>query len=331
MSLWQHWIVGQIDASIAAALLLAIALLARHRISPRVRSVILLIALVRLALPPWIRSPWSEAAVEVPSIGATRIMVVNWLQSDAASYAFAATTVVAVVLLTRLVWQIRHSHRHWMSTTTPAPEAIQTRARAFMTGESAIEVRVSSGGDGPLAAGIRRRLIVLPAAAIRLEPAALDAALAHEAAHHVRGDLIWIAGVRALAAIAWFNPLAHLVARAVVASREDGSDDWAVSRTSNDPFTYCRSLLHSARCVAVDRDAVTAHAHPMGQRLRRLLDGRAARDRRLGVAGLIGIIAAMTLCIPGAHMPEAASRQDDQAVIVHRIINKTRQEIRQVR
>jgi bla regulator protein BlaR1 len=320
MTIWQHWIVGQVDASIAAAFLLTIALLARRQISPRVRSVILLIALVRLTIPPWIRSPWSEAAVDLPPIDDTRTLIVDWLQSDAAAYAFAITTIVSVLLLARLAWQLRQSHRHWLKTTTMAPESMQARARALMSGDAAIEVRLSMGGDGPLAAGIRRRLIVLPADAIDLEPAALDAALAHEAAHHARGDLKWIAGVRALAAVAWFNPLAHLIARAIVASREDGSDDWAVSRTSNDAFTYCRSLLQSARMVAVDRDAVAANAHPMGRRLRRLLDGRAARDRRLGVAGLIGITVAMALCLPGAHMPEASSWEDDQAVIVHRII-----------
>lgn len=51
--------IGQLDASIVAGVLLLIAILARHRLPPRVRSLLLLIALVRLVLPPWIRSPWS--------------------------------------------------------------------------------------------------------------------------------------------------------------------------------------------------------------------------------------------------------------------------------
>ena len=330
MTLWQHWMTGQIDASIAAALLLTIAVLARHAISPRVRSILLLIALMRLVLPPWIRSPWSEAAVDLPPIDETRTAMMDWLQSDAAVYAFAIATVVTLLLLARLAWQLRRSHYHWIETTTPAPEWVQARARAFAGDALPVEVRLSREGSGPLAAGLRQPLIVLPVDAIEsLAPADLDAALAHEIGHHARRDLLWIAAVRALAAIAWFNPLAHLIARAIIASREDGSDDWAVTRTSNDPFTYCRALLQSARMIAVDRHTVTANAHPMGRRLKRLLDGRAARDGRIGVVATIGILLALTACIPGAHMAEGSSWEDDEVIVIQRVISDTRDQIRE--
>ena len=162
MTLWQHWMTGQIDASIAAALLLTIAVLARHAISPRVRSILLLIALMRLVLPPWIRSPWSEAAVDLPPIDETRTAMMDWLQSDAAVYAFAIATVVTLLLLARLAWQLRRSHHHWIATTTPAPEWVQARARAFAGDALPVEVRLSREGSGPLAAGLRQPLIVLP-------------------------------------------------------------------------------------------------------------------------------------------------------------------------
>jgi hypothetical protein len=102
MTLWQHWMVGQVDASIAAGALLAAALLARRWLSPRVRSAMLLIAVLRLALPPWLRSPWSEAFVDLPPVDDTRLLVTEWLRADVATVLFTVTTVVTLGLLLRL-------------------------------------------------------------------------------------------------------------------------------------------------------------------------------------------------------------------------------------
>ena len=104
MTIWRHWMVGQLDASLVAAALLLVALLARHRLSPSVRSFLLLIALVRLVLPPWMRAPWSEAVVDVPPIDDVRTLIASGLQWDVAMYAAAITTAVSVFLLARMVW-----------------------------------------------------------------------------------------------------------------------------------------------------------------------------------------------------------------------------------
>ena len=140
--------------------------------------------------------------------------------------------------------------------------------------------------------------------------------LAHEIAHHERRDLVWIALASALKAIAWFNPLAHLAARALIAAREDGTDDWAVRSTSNDPFAYAQALLQSARMVAAPQPFGAAGAHPMGRRLQRLLDGRTTREGKLGLPGLVIILLAATAAIPGAHMPSPSDGDDVRVVIV---------------
>ena len=130
--------------------------------------------------------------------------------------------------------------------------------------------------------------------------------------------------------MAWFNPLAHLIARALVASREDGSDDWAVRRTSNDPFTYAQALLQSARMVAMPQgfNSATqtprrggpalgvAGAHPMGRRLQRLLDGRTTRAGRLGLPGVAVVLVAATVALPGAHLPRLADSEQDQRIVI---------------
>jgi len=317
MNVWQHWIVGQVDASIVAALLLAVALATRRRLSPDVRSAILLIALIRLTLPPWIRSPWSEAMVDLPPLDAARLLVSEAVRVDLTAYVFGVWATVAIYCLARLAWRFFSGQRRLLATTIPAPEWVRARViRLTADTTRSIDVRLSPSGDGPFAAGLTRRLIILPAASIdALDAGALDAVLAHEIAHHARRDLLWILAASALASIAWFHPLAHVIARAIVASREDGSDDWAVSRTAGDPFAYAQALLKSARMASVDRVAIVAGAHPIGKRLHRLLDGHAPRDGRPGVAGLVLILVAIAVAIPGAHMPDAGDRDDDRRVI----------------
>ncbi len=310
MTIWRHWMVGQMDASIVAGVLLLIALLARHRLSPRVRSFLLLIALVRLVLPPWIRSPWSEAVVDVPPIDEARMMIAWGLQWDVAMYAAAITTAVSVFLLARVAWTFATAERRWMASTEPLSIPLDTTM--------AIQARLSRRGEGPLAVGLRRKLIILPESVLRLDQAAIEAVLAHEIAHHERRDLAWIALASALKAVAWFNPLAHVIARALVAAREDGTDDWAVSRTSNDPFAYAQALLQSARMVATPQPLGAAGAHPMGRRLQRLLDGQVAREGRLGIAGFVIILLAATAALPGAHLPSPSDGEQRIVVVIKR-------------
>lgn len=311
MTIWRHWMVGQLDASMVAAALLLIAVLARHRLSPRVRSFLLLIALVRLVLPPWIRSPWSEFVVDVPPIDDARLMIASGLQPDLAMYAAAITTAVSVCLLARIAWTFATAERRWLAVTEPSSIRLGTNTTA------SIEVRLSRSGEGPLAVGLKRQLIILPESVLRLDSAAIEAVLAHEVAHHERRDLVWIALAHALKAIAWFNPLAHIVARALIAAREDGTDDLAVSRTSNDPFAYAQALLQSARMVA-PQPLGAAGAHPMGRRLQRLLDGQAAREGQLGVFAIVLILIAATAALPGAHMPSVSDGEQRIVIVIQR-------------
>ena len=309
------WIVGQIDATLVAAAVLAIAHWGRGRLSPTMRSAILLIALVRLALPPFIHSPWSEAASDLPPVDNARLAAAGWLQDDRAQMLFGLWLAVTLFLIARLVWQIQVGHRRVLATSQPAAGWLQDRAARLATG-IAPDIRVSVPGDGPFATGLLDRVIVLPAClADCRDEDALDAALAHEIAHHERRDLWWLAAARLLLAVAWLHPLAHLLARSIGRAREDGSDDWAVTRTSRDPFAYVEALLKSARAVSTtETQQLTLGAHPMSGRFRRLLDQNATRDRRIGALGLIAILVLTALAIPGAHTLQP--RDDAERVVI---------------
>jgi beta-lactamase regulating signal transducer with metallopeptidase domain len=315
MSTWQHWIVGQVDASIVAGVLLMVAVAARHRLSPTIRSVLLAAALLRLALPPWMNSPWSEALVDLPLLDDSRFATAELIRSDAALLLFAVWAAGAACFLGRLGWQAWQARRHWMEVTIDAPSHVRERAR-LIAGARLPEIRISIDDAGPMAVGLRQPMIVLPASIVDLPDTALDAVLAHEIAHHARRDLAWIAAASVMSAIVWFNPLAHVIARELRSAREDGSDDWAVMRTSLEPYTYAHALLRSARLVAEYDSPIAAGAHPMGTRLRRLLDGSTRRDDRPGPVALTAVLVILALAIPGAHMPDPDDRDDQRVVVV---------------
>jgi len=292
------WIVGQIDASIVAALILVAVHFGRHLLPPAIRSALLAIALVRLALPPLIRSPWSEALVDAAPIDDARSTMALWLHDDAWQTIAALTTMVSILLLIRLGRSIAVSRSLAVAGTRPGPDGLQTK----------VEVRIAPDDRGPLAAGFRDRVIVLPASI--LETASrqqLAAVLAHETGHHERRDLVWMALARAAAAIVWFNPLTHLISRALLAAREDGCDDWAMARTGRDPFAYAQALLQSARLMAArDNGMLIARAHPMGVRVRRLLAASAVRDERRTAPLFVVILIAAAAFIPAAHTPNVS-------------------------
>jgi beta-lactamase regulating signal transducer with metallopeptidase domain len=297
--------------------------IARRRLSPSVRSVLLTIALVRLVLPPWINSPWSEALVDLPPLDDSRFAMSELVRAGMSTVLLSTWLAGALFFLGRLAWQAGQTRRHWMRSTTEAPSHIRERARRIAD-TGAPDVRISIEGEGPLAFGLRRPAIVLPASIIDLPEDALDAVLAHEIAHHARRDLMWIAAAEVMAAIAWFNPLARVIGRQLRSAREDGSDDWAVMRTSREPYTYAHALLRSARLVAelqspiarlrAGRYGIQAGAHPMGTRLRRLLDGSTRRDDRPGPVALTAILVILALAIPGAHMPDPDD--GDQRIVI---------------
>lgn len=316
MSIWRMWMAGQVDASLTAAALIAIAMLGRRRLAPFVRSTLLIVALFRLALPPFVQSPWSELAADLPLVDDARYLITSGLHGDRMAVVMAIAAAISLALLGRLAWQVMSTRRHLLVTSAIAPDWLQARARSLAGRSVDVDIRVSHELDGPLAAGIRRRLIVLPSSIVQLDRAALDAVIAHELGHHERRDLIWVVTARALAAIAWFNPLAHLAARAIVSAREDGSDDWALSRTAADPFGYAHALLMSARNLVHRDGLLAAGAHPLAGRLRRLLDHSTAHDRRPGWAGALIVIAITAAGLPGAHAVQIDSESDAERVVI---------------
>jgi BlaR1 peptidase M56 len=106
-----------------------------------------------------------------------------------------------------------------------------------------VSLRISEHIQGPLALGIVRLLIILPASALMaLSPEQLEAVLAHELAHVRRADYLWNLIQTMVETLFFFHPAVWWVGRRLRQQRELCCDDVAVQSCA-DPLVYATALL----------------------------------------------------------------------------------------
>ncbi len=174
----------------------------------------------------------------------------------------------------------------------------------------------------PIARGHARPEICVPPRALsHLSPEQQESLLAHELAHLARRDPSWLALCQLLAAALFFQPLNWIAARRLRELSELAADEWAVARTGR-PLTLAGCLAEVARWsigagAALPVPGMADSASPLGERIRRLVDGRRAEraiPRGLAAAVALVVLAAVALVAPGV----SASPRDggDAATVV---------------
>jgi beta-lactamase regulating signal transducer with metallopeptidase domain len=140
----------------------------------------------------------------------------------------------------RLIQRLRRS------ALVEAPEAVYANflrlcERLGITRQ--VSLRITEHIQGPLAIGIVRSLIILPAAAlIALSPEQLEAVLAHELAHVRRADYLWNLIQTMVETLLFFHPAVWWLGRRLRQQRELCCDDVAVQSCA-DPLVYATALL----------------------------------------------------------------------------------------
>lgn len=114
--------------------------------------------------------------------------------------------------------------------------------------EGRIHVVISPQASGPLAFGIVHPHIVLPEDfALRYDAQEQDMAIAHERAHHERGDLAANMIALVLLALHWCNPIAWIAYRAYRADQETACDARVLALYGSDQaHAYGRAILKAA-------------------------------------------------------------------------------------
>jgi len=166
--------------------------------------------------------------------------------------------------------------------------------------------------DAPMVIGWLRPVILVPAAALAgLDPASLEAILAHELAHIRRHDYLVNLLQAVVEALLFYHPAAWWLSRQIRAERENCCDDAAVD-LCGDPVLYARALagLEDLRHAFEPNPnlALAANGGNLMQRIRRLiLPGLPPSPA--GRAGLMALLAVTALGAAGLGITQEKAPQ----------------------
>ncbi len=232
---------------------------------------------------------------------------------------FAALWLLGLVLGSVRAHRHRAGLRRRLATrrplvTGPLPGALARLQRGSGV-HRPVRLTAMPGLGSPLAVGIFNPEIVVPArASFDLTAAHRDAMLAHELAHHVRRDLLWLAIARGLNILFFFQPLGLLVGRRLRETSEMLADDWAAGRTGHSrDLAECLTvvagwLLHPRRVVV---PAMAASGALLERRVQRLLDepGPTASRRMTPLLAALPLVAVAFLAPSVAARPSTATTE----------------------
>ena len=147
---------------------------------------------------------------------------------------------------------------------------------------------IAADVEGPLAFGVLRRFIAVPRAfAQDYDATERDLALAHECAHHTRGDLIANWASLIVLAIHWWNPVAWLAIHAFREDQEFAADAHVLAARQSDALPrYAHVLAKAAGVGALPACNLNARANLKG---RLMMLGQKRRSSRQMVIGRIAL------------------------------------------
>jgi len=308
---------------------------ARHLVWTAAAAAILTLPLLSIALPSWhIAVPQSFAPANLGLVyrvfvtageqaapvraGAAEIAAassathpaphpVDWRAWITALWAFGAAMLLLQMATAWLrLSRMRAKARTWRDDG-------DCFAQAYTLGiDGRVELLEGAPGSMPMAAGILRPAIFLPADAVDWTEERRRIVLLHELAHVRRGDVGAHMLARAALALNWWNPLAWLAWREFLKECERAADDLVLAAGAR-PSDYASHLLEVARSM---QSPAGTGAAALAMARRAELEGRLlaildSRVRRQTVGRLAPIAAALAAVLIAA--PLAAVRAQDQS------------------
>lgn len=290
-----------IATSAMLLLVLAIRGPVRRAIGPRLGYLLWALPVVRMVLPPLpidLFGAWPGGDVAAGMSVVFKGPATAAMADDGLAFASIGAALLAIWLAGALallaIYAIRHVAycRHIIATGSDFGSIDGIRI-------------IAADVTGPLAFGVFRRCIAVPRAFARdYGPDERDLALAHERAHHVRGDLVanWLSLV--VQAAHWWNPIAWIAVRAFRDDQEFATDARVLAdRTPAARALYAHVLAKAAGVGALPACNLHARANLKG---RLLMIGQQPRSaRRLAFGAVLlplfgGVALAATAATPGA-------------------------------
>ena len=165
----------------------------------------------------------------------------------------------------------------------------------------------------PMAWGVFRPRLLVPASAADWPAECRRVVLLHELAHVKRWDCLTQFIVRVARGLHWFNPLAWLGAHRATIEHEAACDDLVLANGGDAP-RYAEHLLHVASRLPVERVAAAAAiamARPskLEGRLLAILDGKRNRRALRAVAVAVAVAGVVAVVVPLASLRPAAQAE----------------------
>ncbi len=176
---------------------------------------------------------------------------------------------------------------------------------------------VAADVEGPLAFGVFRRFIAVPSEfAQEYRSCERDLVIAHESAHHARGDLLanWMS--LAVLAAHWWNPVAWLAIRAFRDDQEFAADEHVLA--GKEPGTralYAHVLAKAAGIGALPACNLNARSNLKGRLM--MIGQRPRSSRRLAFSGaMLTLFGTAALAATAATSSISGAEAGKQAVTI---------------
>jgi beta-lactamase regulating signal transducer with metallopeptidase domain/DUF4097 and DUF4098 domain-containing protein YvlB len=260
------------------------------------------------------RPEFSRAVTAEPTIKSSKVSYARWTEMIWLGGALIVLTPLALAWAS-LAWLERRSmivkDEAWLDMVEGAARRLGIQQPVLLL--------MSADRQMPMAWGVLRPRVLLPAEARQWPEQRLESALLHELAHVKRSDSIVNYIAHAVCALYWFNPLAWLAFRRMRLEREQACDDLVLT-SGIEAGDYADELLEMASSLTPNAFAMAA-ASPMArrstleERLLAILDNdrnrSAANPRKM--AGVTALLAAILVPIATLH-PASAKAQDAKEV-----------------
>ncbi len=341
-AVWWQWTLTSTWQGVVLLVVVGIILYGAKFLRPGMRYGLLLVVLLKLAMPPVVgmsygfsdlmshlmerppaqslTAPDMTVSLGPPTIEAGEVLLLDQVTVAPRpaltwySWLLMVQLVGGMAILYHIARQMTVARRLWRNAV-PQAQSVHERLHAIaqrMGLRRVPPLRVSTSAQTPQTGGIVRPYIVLPHWAVAMPVESLDILLAHELAHVKRRDVL-VNGVQALVqALLWWNPLVWWLNRRIREEREFCCDDLVLARGIADGVAYSKTLVRVAERVSVPSTqwATVGMAdafHVVDLRVRRAL-----AERRVASTGSGYVAAVALLVLSGWVLPGRAPAEGDE-------------------
>ncbi len=303
-----------IASSAFMLLILAVRAPVRHWIGPQLGYTLWALPAIRMILPPLPAT--MLAKLPVAAVTPSKMLVLFMGPHGAlGSLGSPAASAISETLL--IVWFAGAVSLFVIFAARHLVFCRQLRAKGNAFGQVGAVRIIAAAVEAPLAFGVFRRFIAVPRGfASEYDANERELALAHESAHHARGDLIANWASLVVFAAHWWNPVAWVAIRAFRDDQEFAADAHVLAARGRDAVpSYAHVLAKASGIGALPACNLNSRSNLKGRLMMLGQNQRTSRRLAIGRVALMflgGTALAVTATISGA----VTARSGRQAVTI---------------